>query len=284
MHVAPPLAVRSVVDVCAFVDDLPADAAGELLFDGTDDAPGGAVFVENGRVCWAAARGLAQRLSDLLAASAKLDPRAMDALYVACKRTRAPLGEYLVSAGVVSAPDLRAALLKHTAESLHALCAEGVSAAWIERRRGGYSSRFTFKTTELLSRTFAEENGGLAAGACAELGDVFGDRGSRAGEWGAAFVRSPARASPDPIAVYGAFPEKIEALLRLGRWASSSLDVTAPLHHDHTFVATVLDDGALVAWRSGAAILAGWTGVYGPARLLNRRARARRKDSDHGGL
>jgi hypothetical protein len=262
------LAVLSAVDVCSFVDDLPPDAVGEIVFLGHGhDGPIGAVFVENGRVCWAAASGLARRLSDLLAASAGLDSAAMEDHYRHCKRLGAPLGEHLVNAGLVTAEGLRSALLKHTAESLEVLCAPGHAAQWVSRRRGGYSPRFTFRTPEVLSHIFASIHPRVAEDAVAELADAFADRG-----WGAAFMRSSTRASPDPVAVYGHSLDRVQALVRLGRWASSTLDITTALNDESAFVATVLENGALVAWKSNETIIAGWTNAYGPARLLNRRS------------
>jgi len=276
---APSLGFRSSLDVCAFIDDLSTDQSGELVFLEAGDTPAGAVFVENGRVCWAAARGLARRLSDLLAASANLDANAMESLYDECKRQRRPLGEFLVETQRMTAGDLRAALLKHTTESLNALCTHDSNAAWIPRRSGGYSPRFTFSTVELLARTCAESHPSLAVSASAELADAFGES-----DWGAAFVRSETRAAPEPIALFGDVPAKVETLLRLGRWSSSSLDVTTSLDEDLGFVATILDGGALVAWRSSSTIVAGFTSPNGPARLLNRRARARRREAAHGDL
>ena len=178
----------------------------------------------------------------------------------------------------MNATDLRCALLRHTAESLHALCGLERSAEWVARRGCGYSPRFTFTTTEVLSRMFAESCRVLADRATAELVDALDDRDGAQRSYA---LRHARLLIPSPSI---AFPDKMVALLRLGRWASSSLDVACPQHDDDTFVATVLHDGALVAWRCGAAIIAGSTGVHGPARLLNRRARAQRKDGTHGGL
>lgn len=274
---SPSIAASSAVDLCAYVDDLAPDATGELVFRrGTTE---GAVFVENGRVCWAAARGLARRLTGLLGSSAKLDAAAMEVLYAHCKRQGTPLGEHLLGQGLVSAPELRDALLRHTAESLLALCGTGAVADWTPRRKGGYSSRFTFTTTELLTWTLAGEHPTESEAASVELVDAFVER-----DWGAAYLRSPKRASPDPIAIVGPCPPRVEALFRLGRWASSSLDIAGLAHGERAFVATVVDGGALVAWRCQSVVIAGWTSHHGPARLLNRRARARRKDLRHGGL
>jgi hypothetical protein len=264
----------SVVDVCACVDELPPDAAGELSLSGTSMAIEGAVFVERGRVCWAAARGLSRRLRDLIAAPARLSAVEMEALYDACKRKRAPLGEHLVGTGLVSASQLRSALLRHTSESLHALCASATHGAWVARKAGSYNPRFTFPTAEILASTEAESFPDLAERARAELESAF-----RAGEWGAAYVRSSSRAGPQPVALFGDAPDRVEPLLRLGRWACDGLDVSGVAHGARPFVAAVLDDVTLVAWRHGDVVVAGHTDAHGPARLLNRRARARRQES-----
>jgi hypothetical protein len=266
------VAASSAADVLAFVDDLRGDAAGELVFAGRE-AAGGAVFVERGRVCWAAASGLASRLSDLLATSARVDRAAMEQHYRACRRERRPLGEYLVGTGIVSPEALRAALLRHTAESLLTLCGPGDRAAWSPRRAGGYNPQFTFTTVELLPWALGEAYRELVAPAASELAASFDGE-----EWGAAFVRSPARAAPEPIAVHGAAPEKLAELFALGRWAASSLDVAAPLHGRDPLVSIVVGAGAFVAWRAGPLVVAGRTRPNGPARLLNRRASARRKE------
>ena len=271
--------VRSPADLCLFVDELGADATGEVLFEARAGAPDGAVFVECGRVCWAAARGLAPRLGDLLAASARTDPAGMERLYRECQRQRVPLGEYLVRNGFVTPTDLRATLLRHAAESLRTLCAGTTTAMWSARRGGGYSPRFTFTTPELLARTFAEMHGAVVEAAADELGQVLGED-----DWGAAYIRSGARAAPDLVCVHGVAPDRVSALVALGRWATSSLDVAALLHDEDAFLATVFDDSALVAWRSNRVLFAASTAPHGPARMLNRRASARLRGTRHGGV
>lgn len=270
-------ALGSVLDVCAFIDALPRDAAGELAVFASDASTDGAVFVERGRVCWAGARGMSRRLSDLLAASANVDRVTMEAHYVRCARDGVPLGEHLVGSGIVTSDQLRAALLQHTSESLRALFRTPRRTGWVACRGCGYSARFTFATSELLARANAEDHREVARRASDELVDALD-----ANDWGAGFSRSPARAHPDPISIAGACPDRVDVVLRLGRWASSALDVVGVAHADGAFVATRVRDGALVAWQHGATIIAARTGPYGPARLLNRRARARRKETPHG--
>jgi hypothetical protein len=272
--------LRSALDVCAFVDDLPSEeATGQLVFVGRGGSKEGLVLVEDGRVCWVAACGLSRRLTDLLAASAHLDATKMEALYVACAAQQRPLGEYLVSQGVVTADDLRGALLRHTTESLLALTDRPARVEWRAKPQGGYSPRFTFTTNELLARTYAEAHRAVARQAEGELAEAFAD-----GDWGAAFLRSSASAVPEPIAIEGPCPEKIQGLLALGAWASSSLDVAECLQDGPVFLATMLCQGAIVAWRSGETVIVGLTRAHGPARLLNRRARARRSGELDGRL
>src|SRR5262249_12620896 len=140
------------------------------------------------------------------------------------------------------------------------------------------SPLFTFSTAELLAKTLAEVDDPVAVAAQAELADLVGEGG-----WGAAFARSEVRATPEPIAIHGSVPDRLDAVVRLGAWAASSLDVAGLLAHDPLF-ATVCGTRALVAWRSGDVVFGASTGVHGPARLLNRRSLVTRKDATRGGV
>ena len=271
------VAVRTTVDICSFVDRLTVEDVGELLVvaDATTNVPAvrGAVFVESGRVCWAAARGLAPRLTQLLMKPSGLDAAAMEDLYRRCKLERAPLGEFLVKRGVVRPEDLRTALLQHTTESLDALCDERTVASWWPRP-GGYNARFTFKTSELLAHWFAHRQGATRDERATTL-EAFSD--SVPGEWGALFVRVPSVAAPLPLIVRGALPEKSFAVLRVGKWAASALDVAATFQDDDVRVTAMEPGGTtLVAWRHEDGIVAGRMSANGPARLLHQRATARR--------
>ncbi|MBX3198424.1 MAG: hypothetical protein KF894_09860 [Labilithrix sp.] len=275
----PRFALRSAVDLCAFVDDLDEGAAGELLVSSGQAAPGGAVFVERGRVCWAAARGLASRLTQLLMARSGASASTMEGLFRRCKEEGAPLGEVLVARRIVRPEDLRSALLQHTTESLDALCSDDASASF-RPRAGGYSPRFTFTTSEVLVRSSARAR--LAGGGSAHEPSVeealhpFSE--AVAGEWGARFVRLGACAAPLPDAAIGVLPEKSAALLQVGKWAASALDVAATFQDEDALVTTLEYGGStLIAWRHGRAIVAGRMGAQGPARVLNHRAALRRK-------
>lgn len=264
------VALRGVGDLCAFVDELAPDAVGELVVDGP--GPAGAIFVEHGRVCWAAVRGMARRLTELLVVRAGGDAASMERSYRECQREGARWGEWVVAKGILSASDLRATLFEHTLESLSVLCRRGGDVRWCARAHGGYNARFTFGTAELLVRAGASAHPELAPGLERELAMAFGE-----GDWGAAFVRSASSAAPEPIAARGAHPAAARELLELGKWATSSLDLAGALHHDDPMLAVEASPSrALVAFRHHGAVVVGATSPFGPARILNRRANARR--------
>jgi hypothetical protein len=263
--------LRTSFDACMLIDDLGPSATGEIVVSGVD-GPKGAVFVERGRVCWAAARGLARRLSELLGSRAAIGAHAMEEVFVTCKAERIPLGEHLVSRGLLRSEDLREALLQHTVECLHQLCTPDARAAFSLRSGRGYSPRFTFATTELLAHLGAATHPDVAARLRPVLEASFGEEG-----WAAAFVRSPTSAWPEPIAVHGSAPRAVRALLRFGKWAASALDVSVAFSDDSALFMAFRNDGALVAFRQDDAVVAGETGLHGPARILNHRAQQRRK-------
>ena len=252
------LSVNRTTDVYAFVDGLDRHVAGELLVHGDD--VNGVVFVERGRICWAAARGLARRLTELLldrAPAAKLEE-----LFRECQARGAPLGETLVDRGIVSAEDLRSALFVHTAESLTALCRRPARMAWRARSGHGYSPRFTFTTTELLAESLGTDT---------MLRETF-----ITGEWGARFVRGRA-ALPELVAMHGVGPDTVASILLVGKWAASALDVASTFQDEDALVTSLDGETALVAWRGPEqSIIAGRMLPHGPARILNRRAQARR--------
>lgn len=262
-------------DLCAFVDDLPADAAGELLVRTPTSDVVGTLFVQGNRVCWAAARGLARYLTELLVSRAKIDPILMDRHFRRCRDQGVPLGEDLVARGIVTSDDLRASLLEHSAASLRALCTSGeVAATWRSSVRG-YSPRFTFATSELVTVTASALDDSASAGA-----RLLATHFSPAeGDWAAAFVRRPEIAFPVPIAVVGAFPERASALLGWGRWSASTFDVACTFSDDGaTVVVSPTADGerAVVVFRTAAHVVVGEIGRAAVGRLLRDRHGERR--------
>jgi hypothetical protein len=268
------LALESVFDVCSVVDELEGSATGELVVQ-RGGAARGTVFVERGRVCWAAARGLARRLTELLGERASLPPADMERMFLACKSKGVPIGEHLVACGALRADDLRAALLDHTVESLDHLVG-GAQGVWRPRAGKGYSPRFTFTSAELLVRS-----GALRQPATARAARGLIERWFAGSVWAAAFARTASSAYPQPIASAGAIP-CARALIHHGRWAVSTLDVVHTFSGDDALLSVIRSDtSALVALHEGACVVVGESDAQGPARILNRR---RARGGNHGDL
>ena len=109
---------NTLVEVLSRVERLSSTDSGLLSFGPT---PLGGIFVERGRVCWVAARGLQQRLRDLLEDYTK----DVDALARVAERCRAEgllLGQTLVAEGLLQPSELEVALRRHSAECLIELC------------------------------------------------------------------------------------------------------------------------------------------------------------------
>ena len=225
--------IASVDDVCEFVDELERAATGELVLD--DGAPLGSVFIEQGRICWAAAVGLAARLTDLLAARTGMDARTMEDFYRTCAAEGAPLGEYLVERAVIEALDLRLALAQHTVESLVRMTDRARRGVWYPKAKGGYSPRFTLGTAEVLARAGELGHVEAAAAARAEIEECFAEH-----EWAVAFVRDGLRAVPCPVLLWGSTPSSASTLVRIARWVASSLDVADTMGKGDPLVAVTL--------------------------------------------
>ncbi len=268
--------LKSTFELCTLVDELGVFATGEIAMNGTDGEKG-AVFIERGRICWAAAKGLARRLTELLASPTGLALTDMGSHFQACKDARRPLGEYLVAKNVLSAEEFRQALLQHALESLEVLLGRGARYAFRAHGRGGFDPRFTFSSIEVASNLGAKKHWAAVAKLSPILATLFDGEG----EWGAAFVRTPQLAFPEPIAAFGSDVPSTRELLRLGKWAASALDVTGAFTDREAMLTLSSPTGpaSLVAFRDGETFVAGATGIHGPARILNARAKERR----HGG-
>lgn len=121
----------------------------------------GAIFVEHGRICWIAARGLERRLRDLLSVD-----RPGDRFNEICARCRAEgllLGETLVAEGFLAPGELERALRRHSAECLRFLSKKPHRGTWRVHASRGYSPSFTFLATEVffeaIAQRYPEERG-----------------------------------------------------------------------------------------------------------------------------
>lgn len=207
--------------------------------------PAGVVLVEDGRVCWATATGT-RRLTDVLEERNGLDRRRMEELYRRCHQDHVPLGQAMVDDGLISADQLRGALLEQTAEAMVVLATDATTPAWLPHRGTGYHAQFTFSTAELTARATALSLGVDATSRAQALDLLLGGGG-----WGAAFVGD---SPPLPVAVSGE-PE-LDATLALGCWARDVLGTWERTRGQARFAAAWTDVGAMVAWHDPDGVCA----------------------------
>lgn len=203
--------------VLANVERLPEGATGALMF-GRPNRVSGAVLVENGRVCWAAASGLRQRLSDLLRDSAHLplSEQEVTQLFLSCRAERKPLGEAFLQRGWLSPEALRSALLRHTAESLSVVPSWASAPRWVPHRASGYASAFTFLPGELLCFTSAAVRSDAAVrAATGELREMGGARNAAVFDWPSEVLLACQLPEPGP--------NPLGELRAAGAWQAASL-------------------------------------------------------------
>jgi hypothetical protein len=172
--------VTRVARLLRLVEALGPHATGALQLHG--EQANGSILVEQERVCWVAASGLAARLTDLLRAEVQppLSVAQMEMLYQGCRTKGEPLGQMLLRHGHVTHRGLRGALHRHTLEALTALaCADDLAWRWVPHRRQRYDARFSFSAVSLLLCVAA--SAGAAADRAALQAQV------PAGGWGLAF-------------------------------------------------------------------------------------------------
>lgn len=268
--------LRPVGELLEFVEELPEDAAGEVVFQ-DETTQRGVIFVENNRICWAAARGLARRLVDLLRARADLNasPATLEQIFVACKAKGKPFGEALLETGLVSPTRLRDALRTHTAESIVSMMQTEASTFWNQRNRGGYNARYTFATGEIIAQVLAGMNPSFAESTEEKLRKIVDEE-----DWGAAFIRSLRVAEPIPIANVGAIEVSSKEFLGIGKWAIDELDLAGALSGDSRspsngkspLVASMTNSRHYaVAWSEHDVVYVVHTAERGLGRLLHRR-------------
>lgn len=234
------------------LDRLSERATGALVF-GDSQQHQGTVLLERGRLCWAMARRMGKRLTDLLARQS--DPPVSEAVleevYQRCRRERAPLGEELVRSGHVTSEGLHRALRQHTAEALAVLAeTPGLPMHWIDRSAQTYNPRFTFSPAELLVELGALTQRSLSVKAQEELAAALVGGGQ-----GVAFLR--ATGAPQPFACFGLEDLTVEGVLGLGRWALGSADVAGALSERRDVVCALDEAGAgLLTWSTDGVLYA----------------------------
>jgi hypothetical protein len=245
-------AARTVTEVLAEAAAVEPPATGALVL-GQPGRPEGTIFLEDGRVCWAAVTGMSRRLTDLLVetSSAPAARARVEDVYRRCRHDGKPLGEALVADGVVCAKGLSRALRRHTAEALLALAESGARAVgWIARRHRRYDATFTFSPAELLVAAGEIASPEAAAEAAAVLAEVLEGEAP-----GVAFTR--AFSGPSPICLAGTVDLGLADLLAMGRWARGAIDQARALSTGMPVVLGMHGSGsAVIGWERGAAVYA----------------------------
>jgi hypothetical protein len=188
----------TLLDVLAFIEGLPPGISGLVSF-GADGA--GGILVEDRRVCWAVARGLKRRLTDLLAERSELSSVDLDELYTQSRIAGVPIGQVMVERGLLAPRVLDIALRRHTAESLVALCRSDEPVRWAPRGGGGYHARFTYRPVDLVFDVVGLEHRAVQLDAQATLAGFAGP-----GRRGVAFLADDDVRPMIPIAELAAEP------------------------------------------------------------------------------
>lgn len=200
----------ALYDALQRIERLTPDDSGLLSFGPTRN---GAIFVERGRICWVAARGLGQRLGELL-----LD----------------------------SSGELEHALRWHSAECLLELCRDAQPTRWTSHVGRTYGSQFTFRPVDLLFDAVALAFPSESARARQELRAL-----AAPGRRGAAFVYDAHNERLLPAAETGDYG--VGSLRALAHLACAvpvgSLDLAA----SSAFTLAATEEGRAVAvwWRNG---------------------------------
>lgn len=236
------------------VESLPHDASGALLI-GAAAAPDGLLLVERNRVCWVAAMGMGQRLSVILRnrCNLPLDDAELEALYARCRHDQRPLGEALVTEGLIEPEQLRAAMKQHTVESLIALdskanVVEDIAdwpLTWVEHSQRGYNPRYTFAASEVVAAVGAH----LIDETLSELLDDHLQALTTSS--GGVTIGFADRELDLPVFVDGRAASwlSVQDMLDVGEWTTAALDASPGFSPIVAHAWARAADGGAVAWR-----------------------------------
>ena len=266
---ASPGLIASVIRLLAFIDELPFGATGVLRFG--DE---GLILLQSRKVCWAVARSMRLRLTDILRnqTTPPLPRESIEDIYRQCKDSGIPLGEALVKGGLVSEIGLRAALFKHNGEAIARLAeAASVPEAFVSHRRMGYDSKYSFSSCEVLAMLGSQDDPARATAAQLELCSSLVPESS-----GAAFVRNNAGAGSLVIAVDHGCDVPVHDLVEVCNWTTGLFDMVRTVDpHACLARATWGKHTALVTWQAKDV---GYVGLCSTraaaARLVSRLERA----------
>lgn len=240
---ASPDAVASVQRLLGYIDDLPSGATGALHFGDS-----GVILLEARKICWAAARSMRNRLTDILRnqSTPPVSREDVEQVYKRCKQTGTPIGEALVASGLATEAGLRAALFKHNGEALVQLALSGLAPhAFVVHSKTGYDPKYAFSTAEMLARLGSFDDLARATAAQLELNQMRVTDSA-----GAAFVRGSAASGALLIAVSPGCGFRVDDLLGVCNWVSGLFDVARTFDQE-VFAARANwgDKAGLVTWR-----------------------------------
>jgi hypothetical protein len=140
----------------------------------------GMIMAEGARICWASSPRITRRLSDLLLATSGISKEQIEKVFQFCRRTGKPLGEHMVSLGILTQDQLREALLSHTISAFLALghlirSGEASPEPFQRNQERSYNPTFRFSALELVLEMIRREP---------ELGVALGHRPKTFGRWG----------------------------------------------------------------------------------------------------
>lgn len=241
---ASPGLISSVLRLLAFVDDLPKGATGVLKF-----GESGVILLESRKICWAVARSMRLRLTDILRnqSTPPLPREAVEEIYRRCKLDGVPIGEALVMSGLVTEAGLRAALFKHNGEAIAHLAGSGLSPdAFVTHTRTGYDPKFSFSPGEVLAMLGSLDDPARALAAQIELANTLVPDSV-----GVAFVRSNSASGALVIAVDRGCDLPVADLVLVCNWTAGLFDVAHTFDREAALVrATWGGHLALVTWRA----------------------------------
>ena len=241
---ASPGLIASVLRLLAFIDDLPKGATGVLKFGDS-----GLILLESRKICWAVARSMRLRLTDILRnqSTPPLPREAVEEIYRRCKVDGRPIGEALVMSGLVSEAGLRVALFKHNGEAIAHLAGSGLSPeAFVSHSRTGYDPKFSFSPCEVLAMLGSLDDPARALAAQIELGNTLVPD-----SFGAAFVRSNTVSGALVIAVDRACDLPVSDLVEVCNWTAGLFDVAHTFDPEAALARAVWGGRlALVTWRA----------------------------------
>jgi hypothetical protein len=262
---ASPAISSAVQRVLGYIDDLPAGATGALNF-----GPHGVILLQSRKICWAMARTMRLRLTDLLRnqSTPPVSREAVEQVYRRCKASGTPIGEALVASGLATEAGLRAALFKHNGDAIVALARAGASPDdWVTHTKPGYDPKYSFTASEVLAMIGALDDPARAAAAQLELGNMLVPDSV-----GAAFTRGTDASGSLIIAVDRQCDFAVADLVGVCNWVAGLFDV-AQTFDQEVFAARVHfgKQAGLVTWRSKDVGYVGMCGTRAAAaRLVSR--------------